>query len=295
MAGEAAVGDKGVVTLDKAMNDLQGLWMFEKGEQNGSGIWSLPEEGLYIERNVIRCTKRNGQLIFNGARLEFSIDPTRKPATMDLVRKNGSPGQRIPAIYKIEGDRLYLATDTTDRERRPGQFSVKLTAGQERATNLQIYRLVKPAVADKPRSKKLTEEERDAVNAEALKKLQGHWVFEKSERNGHPYWVLPEESIYIEKNVLQHVRKNGDLIFNGDRLEFTVDATRTPIAIDLVRKNGSPGQKILGIYKIEGNRLVIATNPDMNHDTRPAQFNVRLSAGLERATIIQTYKRAPRQ
>jgi hypothetical protein len=104
---------------------------------------------------------------------------------------------------KIEGDQLIIATNTKSEDTRPGEFSTKLSAGPARATNLQTYKLVKPEVAKKPASDvKPTPEEIAAAVDKAMKELQGQWILEKSERNGFSYWVLPEESIYIEKNLL---------------------------------------------------------------------------------------------
>jgi uncharacterized protein (TIGR03067 family) len=279
--------------IDEGMKKLQGQWMFEKGERNGAGRFSLPEDCMYIERNVLQQVKKNGELIFNGSRCEFTIDPTKNPMTIDLVRQNGSPGAKILGIYKFDDDKLIIATNTNDSDARPGEFSSNLTAGKDRATNLQTYKLVKGDPVEKPAAKKekLTEEQIAAANAGTLEKLQGQWIFEKAERNGSSYWVLPEESIYIERNLLRHVKKNGDIIFNGSACEFTIDATKPYMTIDLVRKNGNPGQKVFGIFKIEGDRLIIASNTaDDNKELRPAQFSVKLTAGLERASIVQTYK-----
>jgi hypothetical protein len=66
------------------------------------------------------------------------------------------------------------------------------------------------------------------------------------------------------------------------------------MTIDLTRKDRSNlGQKVLGIYKLEGNRLVIATNLATDErDLRPARFSVELSAGLERAEVVQTYMKS---
>lgn len=287
--------------IDKATAEgvakLQGLWMFEKGEKNEPGYWSLPEDGgLYIEGNVIYHVKKNGEMIFNGSRLEFTIDPTGNPKTIDLVRKNGKPGQKILGIYKIDGNKLTLATDTTDKEGRPGDFTVKLAAGPKRATNVQVFALKKPeGPTAKKDVKKLNQGEIDAANADMVKSLQGHWIFEKGERNGFSYWSLPEEAIYIENNLLKHVKKNGDIIFNGSACDIEVDASKSPVAIDLIRKNGAPGQKVFGIVKVEGERLIIATNTsDDTKERRPGQFTSQLTAGQERAAVVQTYKRAPK-
>ena len=92
----------------------------------------------------------------------------------------------------------------------------------------------------------------DDTSAKALKSLQGFWLFEKGERNDAGLWSLPEEGIYIEGNLLRHVKKSGELIFNGSAAEITVDASKTPFKNDLVRKNGKPGQKVLGILKSKG-------------------------------------------
>jgi hypothetical protein len=49
----------------------------------------------------------------------------------------------------------------------------------------------------------------------------------------------------------------------------------------------------LAIFKMEGNRLAIATNCD--EERRPAQFTTRLSAGPERATFVRVYKLTSRK
>jgi uncharacterized protein (TIGR03067 family) len=284
-------------TSAKALKSLQGFWLFEKGERNDAGLWSLPEEGIYIEGNLVRHVKKNGELIFNGSAAEITVDASKTPFKIDLVRKNGKPGQKVLGIFKIEEDQLVIATNTKSEDTRPGEFSTKLSAGPARATNLQTYKLVKPEVAKKPASDvKLTPEEIAAAVDKAMKELQGQWIFEKSERNGFSYWVLPEESIYIEKNLLRHVKKNGEIIFNGSAAEISIEPTNMGyIKITLTRKNGNPGQKVLGIFKFEGDKLIIATNTsDDNKEIFPGQFTVRLSAGLERAAIVQTYKRAPK-
>jgi hypothetical protein len=47
----------------------------------------------------------------------------------------------------------------------------------------------------------------------------------------------------------------------------------------------------VGIYKIEGNRLIFACKAQ---DERPGQFTTQLTAGAERAVIVITYKLAPK-
>jgi uncharacterized protein (TIGR03067 family) len=284
------------LTEDEALQSLQGHWIFEKGEKNGAGGWSISEESIYIQKNHLHPVKKTGELIYGGNVCEVSVALGKPWTTIDLVQLSGGSGGKVLGIFKIEDDRLIIAMNTSRLDRRPEKFSTNLAAGPQRATNLLIYKkastegLVKPPV----KKEKFTPAELDAANEAGLKSLQGHWLFEKAERNGYSHFVPSEESIYIEKKFLLPAKKNGDLTRGGDPCEIVVDMSKPWPALDLIRLSGDRGRKIQGIFKVDGDKLFFAlSSSDDLKDLRPSYFSTRLAAGLERAAIVQTYKRAP--
>jgi uncharacterized protein (TIGR03067 family) len=88
------------------------------------------------------------------------------------------------------------------------------------------------------------------------------------------------------------------LVVEGDEYnpgvrEYSVEYTyrlrpgRTPKAIDLLPRAGSSrNQPIRGIYKLEGDRLVLCYPMDP-HGERPAGFSARAGSGLVRVTWVR--------
>jgi uncharacterized protein (TIGR03067 family) len=132
---------------DDELKKLQGFWIKEKYDQNGTPPYWVPNyDAIYIEGNRLIDCFTNGKIntTDGGARIK-AIDPTKDPTHIDFERRR----DHYVAIYKIVGDRLIFAcrTDATTRngkvEVRPNQFTTDLSAGAERATALITYRRVK--------------------------------------------------------------------------------------------------------------------------------------------------------
>ena len=280
--------------IDKAVDDglkkLQGLWVRDKYEQNGSGpYWTPNYEAIYVEGKGFQTVTKSGEIPGGSEGVQFSIDPTKNPATIDFVWR----GNKNVAIYKIEGNRLIIACKAADE--RPGQFSTHLTAGKERALVMITYKLAKPRVDDskvvndkKPAKEpvKLTQDQIDQLTETELKNMQGLWVMEKREENGRgPYWTPGYEAIYIEGSGFQSATKKGAIPGGSDGVKFTIDPTKSPATIDFVWR----GDKNHAIYKLEGDRLTFACKAA---DDRPGKFSTQLSAGADRAIVMITYKLA---
>jgi uncharacterized protein (TIGR03067 family) len=121
---------------------LNGLWLLDRDEANG-GTWPIHGDGgVRIENQRIVWVKDSGKDLSNSPRAQLKIDASKSPMTMDLE----FPNSTWHAIFKIEGNRLTIATNCND-ERRPAQFTTNLTAGIERATFVRVYKL-------KPKSEK---------------------------------------------------------------------------------------------------------------------------------------------
>ena len=117
------------------------------------------------------------------------------------------------------------------------------------------------------------------------REIEGVWLLESSESRGkaaYPY--KQEQAIYIEGQKLMWVSKDGKILANSQEAELTLQADSNPMGMEI----RFPGQKRwLAIYKIDGNRLIIATNCDA--DLRPTQFLAQQAEGG--AAFVRTYKR----
>jgi uncharacterized protein (TIGR03067 family) len=121
------------------------------------------------------------------------------------------------------------------------------------------------------------------------KKLDGFWVLDHVESRGILTWPQhPEEAIYIESNKVLWVRKNGKIPPKCPEATIEVDVRKVPQRIDFTIRSGpTAGQVWKAIYKVEGNRLTIAT--DCNEDICPTLFITRPAEGS--AQFLRTYRR----
>jgi uncharacterized protein (TIGR03067 family) len=125
----------------------------------------------------------------------------------------------------------------------------------------------------------------DATKNE-LKKHQGTWIATSSV---HDDQAAPEAIVRSIKRIVtdDHVvwERNGKR-FAGTK--FELDPTREPKSIDLIPDGGPKrGEHVLGIYKLEGDKLTICTaSPGQ---PRPKQFK----AGKGSGCTLQTFQREP--
>lgn len=129
---------------------------------------------------------------------------------------------------------------------------------------------------------------------ESASELDGLWHFVRSESvpPGAPnarapnYWPpRAEEAAYIVNNQFAYARRNGMLSRSDAPLTIKVDSKKTPKSLDF-----KVGQATyLGIYKIDGGELTIATQ--FSSETRPDTFSTT-AAGPGRAAHVRVYTRA---
>jgi uncharacterized protein (TIGR03067 family) len=127
--------------VKKENKDLQGTWNLVSIEEGGKNQ-PFPEGGK------MKVVFQDGKMIVRSTfgdktdtkEAAFTIDPTKKPAQMDIVPADG-PGKGIPVphIYVIGKDELKLCGATEGSKERPKEFATK----KDDKTVLLIFRLEK--------------------------------------------------------------------------------------------------------------------------------------------------------
>src|SRR5436305_6030115 len=122
-----------------------------------------------------------------------------------------------------------------------------------------------------------------------VKDIDGLWALEAREENGkeHP---PGDDALYFERKTVLWTNKAGTQR-SGQTGMVKLDPSKSPKTIDyLITRGSSNGQKQLGIYKLEGDKLVIAVN-GVGNEERPQKFTTALTAGAARALEVFTYSR----
>jgi uncharacterized protein (TIGR03067 family) len=121
-----------LVTVDEPKDDavkkdlqkLQGNWTVISIEVNGNKI---PEDKIGDPKAVFK----GDQYSIHDFRLTITIDPTKKPKTINMDGKdgNGKPLTMI-GIYEVEGDTLKICFAKPGEKERPSTFETKPKSGQ---------------------------------------------------------------------------------------------------------------------------------------------------------------------
>jgi uncharacterized protein (TIGR03067 family) len=278
-------GGSGKDKLDKDVKDdakrIEGLWVLETVDEGGKeSSGTLSDGGIIIQKQTIEWTNKAGTAKGGTTADITAFDPSKK--TMDIKITRGSDINKTKiGIYKFENDRLVLALSDFDQKERPGKFTSKLTAGAARAHSVRTY--VRPEQFGKFPN----------VNQEEAKKLAGLWVLEKGEMEGKEFGPRQgDEAIIIDKNRIRATKANGKGV-GGDEADLIgLDPSKDPKTIDWrVISGSSINYKVRGIYKLEGDKLILATS-DFGKDERPTKFTSDKSAGDGRAFAVRTYVKA---
>jgi uncharacterized protein (TIGR03067 family) len=105
------------------LKKLEGTWLPTTAEFGGR---SWPDEQLKTTKLVIADGKYTVTVSGQDDKGTLKVDPTAKPATMDIVGTEGpNKGRTIPAIYELSGDKLKICY-ALDGKERPGAFESKM-------------------------------------------------------------------------------------------------------------------------------------------------------------------------
>jgi uncharacterized protein (TIGR03067 family) len=110
--------------VKKELERLQGTWNLVGRELDGK-MASEDDIKLLEGKLVITGDKATYTARGDDAReVTIKIDPTAQPRAIEwTITKGPAKGEKVLAIYKIEGDRLTVCSGTS--ERRPKQFATK--------------------------------------------------------------------------------------------------------------------------------------------------------------------------
>jgi uncharacterized protein (TIGR03067 family) len=119
LVGAAGVQDD----TKKEMSQLEGAWSMVSGEANGL---SMPKEtvkgGKRVAKDGETTITIGGQVYFSA---KFSIDPTKKPKTIDYIMTAGpTKGKTHLGVYELEGDTVRFCFAAPDKD-RPTEFTAK--------------------------------------------------------------------------------------------------------------------------------------------------------------------------
>lgn len=134
-----------VAKLDPAAatKRMQGFWVRESIDTDRIKNYRTIVEatGLLVEGNLISFIRSDGSLPPNYPTATFSVDMSKSPAWLNHVCTRGSDARSevIRAIFKFEGDRLFIATHGTGKS-NPTEFSIAGSDSAARANIVTVYR-----------------------------------------------------------------------------------------------------------------------------------------------------------
>jgi uncharacterized protein (TIGR03067 family) len=107
----------------KEMAQLDGEWSMVSGEANGMVMpKNMVSTGKRVAKDGETTISMAGQLYF---RAKFSIDPAKKPKTIDYVMTEGpTKGKTQLGIYELDGDTVKFCFAAPGRD-RPTEFASK--------------------------------------------------------------------------------------------------------------------------------------------------------------------------
>jgi uncharacterized protein (TIGR03067 family) len=123
-ADQPAVGGEKETAVKEDMKQLQGNWIVVSIQVNGK---DLPQ-GKIGDPNA---SIKDDEYRIHDFRLRLTIDPTKKPKTIDMDGKdgNGKPLSMI-GIYRLEGDTLQICLAKPGTKERPTMMETEGDTGQ---------------------------------------------------------------------------------------------------------------------------------------------------------------------
>ena len=179
--GFLAAAHSGTYAQDRSGSDdaaaaakkLEGNWKLVRAEAGGQAqLAGLRKEGLFIEEGKIFWTEDGRER--GGQKGDLEIDPSTKPKSFVVEITRGSLiGQKLLAIYEINGKKLNICWSEPDAKKQPTRFVTKTSTGA--GARLETYELVDDddSTASEGTTSKNGSGKVDV--AAETKKLEGNW------------------------------------------------------------------------------------------------------------------------
>ncbi len=123
------------------------------------------------------------------------------------------------------------------------------------------------------------------ANEAGLIALAGTWTAIEAKRDGGPAADVRGHRMTVTGGVFELVATDGVLLYSGT---IGVDPAATPAAIDFIIAAGpSAGVVWAGVYRLDGDRLIIADNAPDPARPRPSSFEAPAGSGY----VVVTFER----
>ena len=122
----------------KPEGKLEGVWAITKLSVRGNETRPLPEDGVVeFSKGMMRMRMMETEIKIG----KYTIDPSKKPAEMNIVRQEGDQkGMTVKAIFLLDGDDLKICLAEAPAVARPMRFKVE---GGERLVYMELKRKTK--------------------------------------------------------------------------------------------------------------------------------------------------------
>lgn len=266
--------------LDPQAQNIDGFWILEDDEDNsalGDAGPPFGRESAYFEGDRWYSAKKDGSLN-KTLPVPFQANPLAAPPTLDYFVN----GHLVHAIYKIENDRLTIASGAADSA-RPQWFTVQLAAGVGRADSLRVFKRVAP-------SAEVLRLKQPPVAAPANQEPNGLWIVDEQSLNRIERGGLNlGDAIYVEEGTWRSATKTGKLTKDLVGSTMMNAATKAANGIPVVEIETLRGQVLRGIYRVDGDTMTFATN--LSDSDLPCFFTTELTAGSGRAAFVAVLRR----
>lgn len=239
--------------------DLTGHWLMVALEVNGEAVGEdlVSSARLEIEGNRYRLNY--GDAVITES---IKVDPDKTPGAIDFTYVDGPrKGEKVPGIYKVEGDRYTMCRPLRGEDPRPKEF----TAGS--GSGLMMVVWARDTPAERARRKAI-EDDRKAFD--------GTWVGVFNRRDGV---TIPEDEVKAARLIVTGDRYTMDRGHDRTSRGTTrIDPTKTPKTMDVSIIDGvNKGQTWLGLYELAGDTYRACFSTDGK--SRPTAFTSEPGSG----------------
>ena len=245
---------------------FEGVWRFAVVEVEGK---KQPEAPFATNKIIIRAD--GSYVVVQGQRItrgQFKVDPAQTPKHFDVTITDGpAKGQTFAAIYDLSGDTYRFCASLRSKDRPSA-----LTSEPGSGTMLQVLKRERQTV-------------KEALSELGRQELTGTWEAVSSILVGKK---ASDDDTIQTKLSFDALGKASVSRAGKEAAAATakIDASANPLTIDLTWTKGqTEGQTSLGIYKIEGKRLMICLAAP--GEARPKEFSSELGSGRR----LTTYER----